>query len=97
MIITSSKNGEIVIIMNKTESCSMINALTENNIIGTSAGQTKPDYVLLSHILELSHESEEESRWSLNSALERASKLNCENSVVPFWGEKLVWKDGKLN
>jgi hypothetical protein len=33
----------------------------------------------------------------LNSALERASKLNCENSVVPFWGEKLVWKDGKLN
>ena len=73
------------------------NALTENNIIGTGAGQTKPDYVLLSHILELSHESEEESRWSLNSALERASKLNCENSVVPFWGEKLVWKDGKLN
>lgn len=73
------------------------NALTENNIIGTGAGQTKPDYVLLSHILELSHESEEESRWSLNSALERASKLNCENSFVPFWGEKLVWKDGKLN
>ena len=73
------------------------NALTENNIIGTGAGQTKPDYVLLSHILELSHVSEEESRWSLNSALERAARLNCENSVVPFWGEKLVWKDGKLN
>ena len=73
------------------------NALTENNIIGTGEGQTTPDYVLLSHILELSHVSEEESRWSLMSALERASKLNCTNSFVPFWGEKLVWKDGKLN
>lgn len=73
------------------------NALTENNVIGTGAGQTTPDYVLLSHILELSHVSEEESRWSLKSALERASKLNCANSFVPFWGEKMVWKDDKLN
>lgn len=73
------------------------NALTENNIIGTGEGQTTPDYVLLSHVLELSHVSEEESRWSLTSALERAAKLNCSNSFVPFWGETLVWKDGKLN
>lgn len=29
------------------------NALTENNIIGTGLGQTLPDYVLLSHILNL--------------------------------------------
>ena len=31
------------------------NALTENNILGSGAGQVEPDYVLLSHILELAH------------------------------------------
>jgi hypothetical protein len=73
------------------------NALTENNILGTGAGQVSPDYVLLSHILELSHEDVEGSRWSIDLALERASKINCEKTYVPMWGEKLVWKDGSLN
>lgn len=73
------------------------NALTENNIIGEKNGQTSPDYVLLSHILELTHASVEESRWSLPMALERASKINCKQTYVPMWGEKLVWKNGKLN
>jgi len=73
------------------------NALEENNILGTGAGQVLPDYVLLSHILELSHVDEAGSRWSVNSAWERASKINCEQTFVPFWGEKMVWKNGKLN
>ncbi len=73
------------------------NALTENNIIGEKNEQTSPDYVLLSHILELTHASVEKSRWSLPMALERASKINCKQTYVPMWGEKLVWKNGKLN
>jgi hypothetical protein len=72
------------------------NALTENNIIGTEVGKIQPDYVLLSHILELSHDGVENSRWSLDMALERALKINCENTCVPMWGEKLVWKNGVL-
>ena len=37
------------------------------------------------------------SRWSLDMALERASKINCDQTYVPMWGEKMVWKNGKLN
>lgn len=73
------------------------NALTENNIIGDKKGQTQPAYVLLSHILELTHVSEEESRWSIPSALERASKIACQQTYVPMWGEKMIWKNNKLN
>lgn len=73
------------------------NALTENNILGTGEGQVQPDYVLLSHILELAHAGVNESRWSLDMALDRASKINCEHTYVPMWGEKLVWKNGTLN
>ena len=73
------------------------NALAENNILGAGEGQTTPDYVLVSHILELTHIDEEDCRWSLNSALYRASQLNCKKSIVPFWGEQLIWKNNKLN
>lgn len=68
------------------------NALTENNVIGKVFS---PDHVLLSHILELSHTAEA-SRWSLAEGLERASKINCENTYMPFWGEKMTWKGNTL-
>jgi len=70
------------------------NDLAENQVIGQVF---TPDNVLLSHILELSHKDISDSRWSFDLALARASKLNCDNTYVPFWGEKLVWKNGKLN
>lgn len=73
------------------------NALTENNILGVGAGQVQPENILLSHILELAHAGVDESRWSLDMALERASKIKCDQTYVPMWGEKLVWKNGKLN
>lgn len=73
---------------------STANSISENNIISQ---KVKPKYVLLSHILELAHEGVEESRWSIQLGLERASKLDCENSLLPFWGEKLIWENGKLN
>jgi hypothetical protein len=72
-------------------------ALAENNILGNGAGQVQPDYVLLSHILELGHDGVEGSRWPLNMALERAAGIRCDRTYVPFWGEKLVWKDDALN
>ena len=77
--------------------CYTPNALTENNILGSGAGQVEPDYVLLSHILELAHAGVDESRWSLELALERASKINCEQTYAQCGGEKMVWKNNKLN
>lgn len=71
-----------------------VNELTENQVIGPVF---TPDCVLLSHILELSHKDVSSSRWSFELALDRASKINCDKTYVPFWGEKLVWKNGKLN
>jgi len=70
------------------------NALTENNVIGSVV---TPRYVFLSHILELSHAGVDESRWPVGMGLERASKINCENTILPFWGEKLIWENGRLN
>lgn len=69
-------------------------ALDENNVIGNVC---TPEYVLMSHILELGHKDVTESRWPFDMALERASGLKCDKTYVPFWGEGLVWSDKKLN
>lgn len=70
-----------------------VNALTENNVIGVI---TEPKYVLLSHILELSHAGVDESRWSIELGLARASKINCLKTYMPFWGEKMMWDGTEL-
>ena len=70
-----------------------VNDLQENQVLGPVF---TPDYVLLSHILELSHKDVSESRWSFELALDRATKLNCDKTYVPFWGEKLLWENGQL-
>lgn len=69
------------------------NELTENNVIGKVF---TPKYVLLSHILELTHTDPDSSRWTLEQGLTRAALLDCAQSYMPFWGEKMVWKNGKL-
>lgn len=71
-----------------------VNALTENNVIGAIV---KPKYVLLSHILEMTHVDTEASRWSVTLGLERAARIDCENTYMPMWGEKMTWKNGQLN
>lgn len=73
------------------------NALAENRILGEGSGMVQPSCILLSHILELGHADVSDSRWTLNLALERASKLKCEKTYVPFWGEKMIWRNGKHN
>lgn len=65
----------------------------ENAVIGKVI---TPSYALLSHILELYHESVEHSRWPLEYGLTRAAKLDCSNSYMPFWGDKMVWKNKEL-
>lgn len=70
------------------------NALHENRVIGE---KVTPTYVFMSHILELAHAGVDESRWSLEMGLERAAHIHCDNTLLPFWGEKLVWKNGILN
>ena len=70
------------------------NALTENDVIGSVFA---PKYVLLSHILELTHTDPSSSRWTLEQGLERASKLNCSQTYMPFWGERMIWKNNKLS
>lgn len=69
------------------------NELTENNVVGKLF---TPRYALLSHILELSHADPSTSRWTLEQGLSRTSKLDCEHSLMPFWGERLIWKNNKL-
>lgn len=69
------------------------NELTENNVIGQLF---TPKYVLLSHILELTHADPSDSRWTLTQGLVRASLLDCDRTWMPFWGEKLIWKNDKL-
>ena len=66
---------------------------TENNVLGKLF---TPKYALLSHILELSHADPSTSRWTLEQGLNRASKLDCAHSCMPFWGERLIWKNHKL-
>ncbi len=73
------------------------NALAENNILGNGKGQTQADYVLVSHLLELTHIDEADCRWGLKSGLIRAANLNCKKAIVPMWGEKLIWKNNQLN
>ncbi len=70
------------------------NELTENNVIGKLFA---PKYVLLSHILELSHADPASSRWTLRQGLTRAALLDCDDSRMPFWGDKMIWENTKLN
>ncbi|MRJ07314.1 hypothetical protein EDL99_00245 [Ornithobacterium rhinotracheale] len=72
------------------------NPLTENNILGIGQGKVIAQNIFLSHILELTHAGESHSRWSFKSALERADKLNNENVIIPFWGEKFIWKNNSF-
>ena len=70
----------------------------ENNIIGTGSGQIAPAYAFLSHIIELRHQIDVSPiRFKVIETLGHCSQINCKNTSMPFWGEKLIWKDGKFN
>lgn len=72
-------------------------AKVENNIIGQGAGKIMADYAFLSHVIELRHQiGKSPIRFPLMETLKRTAQINCENTQMPFWGEKQIWKNGKL-
>ena len=68
----------------------------ENNILGTGEGQVKPDYAVLSHLIELRHKPYPYGQASITKTLEHLPTVECENTILPFWGEKLIWKNGEM-
>lgn len=74
----------------------------ERNIIGEQSGQVLPDYVLFSHTQELRHYPDVSPKRASNHQCLNNMKSVFYNSPVegrcylPFWGEKMVWKNGKL-
>lgn len=72
-------------------------APVENNILGIGEGQVKTDYAVLSHLIELRHKPYPHGQASITKTLEHLPNVDCDNTILPFWGEKLIWKNGKLN
>ena len=68
----------------------------ENDIMGTGEGQIQPDYAILSHLIELRHKPYPHGQASITKTLEHLPNVKCENTILPFWGEKLTWKNGKM-
>ena len=69
----------------------------ENNILGTGEGQVKPDYAVLSHLIELRHKPYPHGQASITKTLEHLPTVKCKNTILPFWGEKMTWKNGKMH
>lgn len=69
----------------------------ESNIIGIGEGQVEPDYAVLSHLIELRHELYPHGQASISKTLEHLPNVKTENTILPFWGEKLTWKNGELH
>ena len=69
-------------------------ASRENNILGTGMGQVKPDYAVLSHLIELRHQPSGQA--SIPQTLKNLPSVKCENTILPFWGEKLTWGNGLM-
>lgn len=68
----------------------------ENDILGTSEGQILPDYAALSHLIELRHRPYPRGQASITKTLEHLPNVQCDNTFIPFWGEKVLWKNGQM-
>lgn len=68
----------------------------ENNILGTGEGQVQTDYAILSHLIELGHLIYPKGQASITKTLEHLPNVKCKNTLLPFWGESMTWKKGKL-
>lgn len=71
-------------------------AKRENDILGTGEGQVVPDYAILSHLIELRHKPYPHGQASISKTLEHLPNVENENTILPFWGEKMIWKNGRL-
>lgn len=68
----------------------------ENDILGTGVGQVKPAYAILSHLIELRHDPYPAGQASITKTLEHLPGVKCDNTIIPFWGEKMTWKNGQM-
>lgn len=68
----------------------------ENNIFGNGEGQVKTNYAVLSHLIELRHKPYPHGQASIIKTLEHLPTVACKNTILPFWGEKMTWKNGKI-
>lgn len=71
----------------------------EKNILGTSNTKVNPKYLLFSHLIELRHNiGSSPARATIQGAIGNIHKHMTYPStkVLPFWGEKLIWKNDEL-
>ncbi|SKB64421.1 Beta-lactamase superfamily domain-containing protein [Sphingobacterium nematocida] len=68
----------------------------ENDILGSGSGQVAPKYAILSHLIELRHEPYPKGQASITQTLKHLPDVKCDNTIIPFWGEKMIWKNGQM-
>lgn len=68
----------------------------ENDILGTGSGQVEPKYAILSHLIELRHDPYPNGQASISQTLKHLPGVRCDNTIIPFWGEKMIWKNGQM-
>lgn len=68
----------------------------ENDILGSGSGQVQTDYAFLSHLIEQRHSLYPKGQASISKTLEHLPNVKCENTFIPFWGEKLIWENGQM-
>ena len=62
------------------------------NIENAVKNYVRPDYVLMSHVLELGHPVGR-ARWSYQNGLDDCRKVHsCANVWMPVWGERFSWE-----
>lgn len=63
--------------------------------IDKAAANIQPNWVLMSHVLELGH-AVDRFRWTYMCGLNEAHQVHRKNVFVPIWGEKVIYrKTGK--
>lgn len=68
----------------------------ENDILGSGEGQVQTNHAILSHLIEMRHKPYPKGQASITKTLEHLPGVQCGNTIIPFWGERLHWKNGKL-
>jgi hypothetical protein len=71
----------------------------ENRILDAPPddGQIRPQYAALTHVIELRHDIEKSPRRrTLDYAQSNTARIHAPQTILPFWGEKLLWKNGHL-
>lgn len=71
-------------------------AARENDILGDESGQVQTKYAVLSHLIELGHDQYPNGQASITQTLKHLPNVKCDNTIIPFWGEKMTWNNGKM-